>query len=125
MSDFGCLEEGGQIYELMKIVYLICCSIIGDGVCEMLVIVQEVIGDMVEMQIYEVDSGILVFDWEVLCEWNVCEVWFEGLKGCVVDFVDYNLYLMLYSILVDCCLLLEELQEYFYLLLDQLDVIFY
>lgn len=114
---------GGKIHELAVRLYPANRSLTGEGVRESLRIIQEVLP---ALQIHEVPSGSLVFDWVVPMEWNVREAWLEDPCGVrVADFSSHNLHLVGYSIPVDTRIELEVLQNHLYSLPDQPDAIPY
>lgn len=110
------------MYELAEKLFPICRSITGDGVRETLQIVKEVI----PLEIREVPSGTVVFDWVVPPEWNIREAWIKNEAGeKVIDFKVNNLHILNYSIPYQGYLKLEDLKKHLYSLPDQPDLIPY
>ncbi|HEY3390768.1 MAG TPA: DUF4910 domain-containing protein, partial [Prolixibacteraceae bacterium] len=70
-------------------------SLTGNGNRESL----KILSELVDMQIHEVQSGTVCFDWIVPPEWNAREAWIKNSAGeIIVDFKDLNLHLMGYSV---------------------------
>jgi aminopeptidase-like protein len=113
---------GEAIYELSTKLFPICRSITGNGLRKSLAILQEYI----PLKIFEVPTGIPVFDWKVPKEWNVKEAWIKNSKGeIIVNFEDHNLHLLNYSIPVKGTFSLEQLDKHLFSLPEQPDLIPY
>lgn len=111
------------MYKLAQKLFPICRSITGNGVRQTLQILKE---EYNELDIYEVPSGMKVFDWEVPKEWNIRDAYIENSKGeKIVDFAKCNLHVMGYSLPMDEYLELDELKKIVYTQPDQPEVIPY
>lgn len=111
------------MFQLAEKLFPICRSITGDGVRQTLEILKEEYGDM---RIYEVPSGTQVFDWMVPKEWNIRDAYIEDSQGKrIIDFKENNLYVMGYSLPMDCMMSLEELKQMIFTQPDQPDVVPY
>lgn len=111
------------MYQLAERLFPICRSITGDGVRETLKILQE---EYADIKIYEVPSGTQVFDWTVPKEWNIRDAYIEDSQGeRILDFKENNLYVVGYSLPMDCMMSLAELKEIIFTQPDQPDVIPY
>jgi len=110
------------MYRLMVELFPICRSITGNGVRETLLRIKE----HVPLEIYEVPTGTKAFDWEVPKEWNVQDAFVLDEQGNkVIDFRENNLHLVGYSVPVDECLTLTDLQAHLHSLPEQPDAIPY
>jgi aminopeptidase-like protein len=113
---------GHTMYQILKELYPICRSITGNGVRETLKIIKK----HIPITILEVPTGTKVFDWVVPKEWNIRDAYIIDGKGRkIVDFKENNLHVVGYSVPVDRCVDLAELQEHLYSLEDQPDAIPY
>ncbi len=111
------------MYELAERLFPICRSITGDGVRQTLEILKE---EYEDLQVYEVPSGTQVFDWTVPKEWNIRDAYIEDSQGQrIIDFKESNLYVMGYSLPMDCTMSLEELKQMIFTQPEQPDVIPY
>ncbi len=100
----------------------ICRSLSGDGNRETLKILSEI----VDLNISEIRSGTVCFDWVVPPEWNAKEAWIKDSHGnTIVDFKNNNLHLLGYSIPFKGRMNLSELKSHFYTLPEQPDLIPY
>jgi len=118
MKDAIKLDEGNELYSLIKRLYPICRSITGDGVRETLQIVQE----FIPLQINEVISGTKVFDWTIPEEWNIKDAYIKNTLGeRLVDFKKLNLHVLNYSTPVDEKMGLEKLKTHLYTLPENPD----
>jgi aminopeptidase-like protein len=103
---------GIEMYNLAKKLFPINRSLTGKGVVETLNILKKYNPNM---QIYSIQSGTKVFDWEVPDEWNCKEAYIitpEGKKIC--DYNKNNLHLVQYSIPIEKEISFEELQKHLY-----------
>ena len=117
------LTAGEQIYCLLERLFPVCRSITGDGVRETLRILQEVVP---EIEMYEVPSGTVVFDWEVPLEWNIIDAYIDDLDGNrIISFAENNLHVMGYSAPIDEIMTRDELLNIVYTLPEQPNVIPY
>lgn len=122
-QDNPYIEEGRQMFEMMKELFPINRSITGDGVRQTMAILRR---KMPDMKLYEVESGTKAFDWTVPNEWNVRSAYIEDENhNRIVDMADTNLHLLGYSIPIDEWMELDELKEHIYTLPEQPDLIPY
>jgi aminopeptidase-like protein len=105
------LEIGKKMYKWATDLFPINRSLTGDGNRETLKYIQNIIP---ELKIFEISSGSQCFDWNVPKEWNVKDAYIEFNGKRVVDFREYNLHLVGYSIPIEIELSLEELQKHLY-----------
>ena len=108
---------GKKIHDFAKSIWKINRSITGDGVRDTLKEIQKIITDL---EIKEVPSGSVAFDWVVPKEWRVRDAWIKspsGKKLCC--FKENNLHLVGYSIPVHIKLMLSELQNHLYSIPEQ------
>ena len=114
---------GEWCFALAKELWPIPRSITGPGVRETLSIIKR---ELPNLQIYEVPSGEVAFDWIVPNEWTIRDAYIENETGNrIVDFQENNLHVVGYSIPVDTWLELSELQPHLYSLPEQPDAIPY
>ncbi len=115
-------EAGAEMFRFMEELFPICRSITGDGIRETL----QRIGERIPLEIHEVPTGTVVFDWTVPKEWNIREAFIEDTRGRrVVDLADSNLHVVGYSVPVDDRMPLSELKEHIHTLPDQPQLIPY
>lgn len=115
--------SGQAIHDLATKLWPINRSITGEGVRQTLSILGEYLPGL---QVHEVPSGTVCFDWTVPREWKVREAWIKDPAGRkVVDFAANNLHLVGYSLSVDARLSLDELQKHLYSLPEQPNAIPY
>ena len=113
---------GIAMHRLMTELFPICRSITGEGVRQTLRILQRYI----PLEIHEVPSGTLVFDWSVPKEWNIRDAYVKDMKGRrVIDFKKSNLHVVSYSIPVKKRIFLGELRKHLFSLPDRPDWIPY
>jgi aminopeptidase-like protein len=109
--------ESGGMHALARRLFPICRSLTGNGVREMLQILQEYLPELV---IHEVPTGTRCLDWVVPDEWNIRSAKLTGPDGEVIaDFAVSNLHVVGYSEPVDRTLSLEELQPHLHSLSKQ------
>jgi aminopeptidase-like protein len=86
----------------------------------------EILSEIINLEIKEVPSGTVCYDWVVPPEWNVKEAWIkDSLGNIVVDFADNNLHLLGYSEPFSGKMQYETLKEHIYTLPEQPDLIPY
>src|SRR6267143_1080666 len=74
-----------------------------------------IIGKRIPLQVFEVPTGIQVFDWTVPKEWNIRDAYIKDPEGKrVVDFQKCNLHVLNYSIPVHARMSLNELKPYLF-----------
>ena len=89
------MDQGREIYKLIKKLYPINRSLTGKGVRQTLRILK---GINSKLKIKSVKSGTKIFDWTVPKEWNVNDAFIlspDGKKIC--DYKKNNLHLIQYS----------------------------
>ncbi len=97
-------------------------SLTGNGNRDTLKILSEII----DINIKEVKSGTICFDWKIPPEWNVSQAWIKDSKGqYIINFIDNNLHLLGYSTPVHKKMPLDELKKYLYTLPEHPDYIPY
>jgi len=108
-------DIGSEMFDLIERLFPICRSITGNGVRQTLKILQE----HIPLKIFEVPSGMKVFDWIVPEEWNIDDAYIKNSKEeKIVDFKKSNLHVMSYSIPVNGKLSLSELKKHLFTLPD-------
>jgi aminopeptidase-like protein len=113
---------GEDIYGLAATLYPICRSITGDGVRETL----GLLGQHIDLDLFEVPTGTRAFDWTVPREWNIRDAFIRDASGRkVVDFAQSNLHVMSYSVPVRRHMSLAELKQHIHTLPEQPDLIPY
>lgn len=86
-------------------------SITGDGVRKTHKILQE----LIPFKIFEIPSGLKVYDWKVPKEWNITEAYIitpEGKKICNIK--ENNLHVLNYSSPINKIISLKELQKHLF-----------
>src|SRR5579864_839713 len=105
--------EGATMMRLAEELFPICRSITGNGTRQSL----GILGQHVPLDLTEVPSGTLVFDWTVPREWNIRAAYIARLDGTrVVDFNSHNLHILQYSTPVNAVLPLAELRRHLHAL---------
>ena len=100
----------------------ICRSLTGIGNRKTLNILSEI----ADLEIKEVPSGTVCFDWIVPPEWNVRDAWVKNSNGeKIIDFQQNNLHLLGYSTPFAGKLSLSELKEHLYSLQEMPELIPY
>ncbi len=118
------IDLGQAMYTLCQELFPICRSITGEGVRETLAILKA--GYLPDLQVFEIKSGNVCFDWTVPKEWNVRDAFVIDPNGDkVLDFKESNLHVLGYSRPVDAVIPLEELQDHLFSLPEQPDAIPY
>ena len=114
--------SGEAMHALIRDLFPICRSITGDGFRASLRRLSEV----VPIALYEVLTGIQVFDWTVPKEWNIRDAWIADASGKRwVDFRASNLHVVNYSVPVRTRMSLADLKHRLYTLPGQPDLIPY
>jgi aminopeptidase-like protein len=104
-------ETGGELHRFAANLYPICRSITGEGIRRTLALIQ----NRIPLQISEVPTGTLVFDWTVPKEWNIRDAYIKDSRGQkVVDFRQCNLHVLNYSTPVHATMALEELKAHLF-----------
>ena len=113
---------GESIFALAAKLYPICRSITGDGVRETL----REIGTYIKLDVHEVPTGTVVFDWTIPREWNIRDAYIKNERGeKIVDFAQSNLHVVSYSMPVRLSCSLAELRKHLHTLPEQPDLIPY
>ena len=116
------LNNGNEMFSLLKDLFPINRSITGDGVRETL----KMINALIPLDIHEIPSGTQVFDWTIPDEWNIKDAYVKDSKGKrVIDFKSSNLHIVGYSIPFEGEITRDELKNHLYFLPDQPDLIPY
>ena len=115
-------EIGSGMHKLMVELFPICRSITGNGVRRSLKILRK----HIPLDVLEVPSGTIVFDWTIPREWNIQDAYIKNSKGeKIVDFKKSNLHVLNYSIPIHKKISLKELKSHLHSLPDHPDVIPY
>jgi aminopeptidase-like protein len=115
-------EIGRALHRFASDLYPICRSITGDGVRQTLAAVQK----RIALQISEVPTGTVVFDWTVPKEWNIRDAYIKDARGeRIVDFQQNNLHVLNYSVPVRTKMPLSELRSHLFTIPKQPDWIPY
>ena len=115
-------SDGEEIYRLVEKLYPICRSLTGQGQCQTL----EILGEVIDLSISEVPSGTQLFDWTVPKEWTIRDAYIKDARGRkVVDFADSNLHVVSYSVPVSQRMSLTALKPHLFSLPEQPDWIPY
>jgi aminopeptidase-like protein len=113
---------GEEIFALASKLYPICRSITGNGVRETL----REIGAHIPLNVSEVPTGTVVFDWTIQREWNIRDAYIKDSRGQkVIDFAQSNLHVMSYSVPIRKRVSLTELKRHVHTLPEQPDLIPY
>jgi aminopeptidase-like protein len=101
------ITTGETLHAFASRLYPVCRSITGHGVRQTLAL----IGSQIPLNIHEVPTGSVVYDWEVPLEWNIEDAALMTPEGeRVVDFHQHNLHVVSYSEPVAKTMALEELE---------------
>ena len=109
--DLSADDDGRSMYRFISEMYPICRSITGDGVRQTLNLILE----HIPLTIWEVPSGLRVYDWTVPPEWNIRDAYIKNSAGeRIVDFGVSNLHVVSYSVPVHARMGLSELREHLF-----------
>jgi aminopeptidase-like protein len=112
------MGDGHGMHQLVARLYPLCRSITGDGLRQTLAI----IGQEIDLAVYEVPSGTQVLDWTVPKEWNIRDAYVKDRQGRrVIDFQACNLHVVSYSVPVRRTMPLAELRPRLHTLPDHPD----
>lgn len=115
-------EIGRGLHRFASDLYPICRSITGDGLRQTLSAIQR----RISLQISEVPTGTVVFDWTVPKEWNIRDAYIKDARGeRVVDFQQNNLHVLNYSSPVREKMPLSELRPHLFTIPEHPDWIPY
>jgi aminopeptidase-like protein len=103
--------------------YIIPRSLTGEGVVKTL----EYIQNIIPIEILDVPSGTIAFDWTVPPEWNISDAYVIDLSTNekIIDFKNHNLHVIGYSSPIDKEIDYSELISHLYFIEDQPDAIPY
>lgn len=105
------LDLGQKAHKLAEELYPICRSLTGEGLRQTLKTLQRTL----PLEIHEVPTGTIAYDWTVPNEWNVKDAFIKDLQGRrVVDFRESNLHLVGYSVPFRGIITREELLTHLY-----------
>jgi aminopeptidase-like protein len=111
-------KAGADMYNLIEELYSICRSITGDGVRKTL----RIIARHIPLEIHEVPSGTVAFDWTVPREWNIRDAYIEDRSGeRVIDFQKSNLHVLNYSTPFEGTVSLTTLREHVFTIPERPD----
>jgi aminopeptidase-like protein len=115
--------EGEFMLSLIEELFLYNRSLTGSGVVKTLKTLKD---NLNPLEIKTVKTGTKCFDWTVPKEWSISAGYIIGPNGDkIVDFNDSNLHVVGYSIAVNKCMPLKELQNHLHSLPEQPDAIPY
>jgi aminopeptidase-like protein len=115
-------EIGRGLHRFASELYPICRSITGNGVRQTLAAVQK----RIPLQISEIPTGTVVFDWTVPKEWNIRDAYVKDARGQrIVDFRQNNLHVLNYSLPVRTKMPLGELRSHLFTIPEHPDWIPY
>jgi aminopeptidase-like protein len=115
-------ETGRELHRFAAELYPICRSITGNGVRRTLALIQ----GRIPLQIVEVPTGTVVFDWTVPREWNIRDAYIRRPGGSrLVDFQQCNLHVLNYSVPLHATMSLSELKPHLFSLPEHPDWIPY
>jgi aminopeptidase-like protein len=109
------MSLGDDMHALVRRLYPLCRSITGDGVRETL----KIVGEHLDLAVYEVPTGAQVLDWTVPQEWNIRDAYIARDGKRIVDFQQLNLHVVGYSVPVDRTMPLSDLRSHLHTLPDQ------
>lgn len=116
--------SGENLFALAKALWPINRSITGEGFLASLKILMQ--NGFEDMEIVGTDSGSKVFDWTIPLVWNVRSAYIKTPEGQIIcNFHENNLFLVGYSMPVNCKISLSELQNHLYSLPEQPNAIPY
>ena len=99
---------GEDIFALAAKLYPICRSITGNGTRATL----REIAAYIALDVHEVPTGTVVFDWTIPREWNIRDAYVKNQSGeKIIDFSRSNLHVMSYSVPVHKRVSLDELKS--------------
>jgi aminopeptidase-like protein len=103
--------------------YIIPRSLTGEGVVKTL----EYIQNIIPIEILDVPSGTIAFDWTVPPEWNISDAYIIDLSTNekIIDFKNHNLHVIGYSSSIDKEIDYSELISHLYFIEEQPDAIPY
>ena len=102
-------KNSAELYNLLCRLFPLNRSITGEGTYQTL----KILNEYIPFDIAEIESGSIVFDWEIPEEWNVTEAYIEDSKGKrLLSLSENNLHLMGYSIPVDAVISRDELLKH-------------
>jgi aminopeptidase-like protein len=107
----GGVDAGRELLKFAAELYPICRSITGDGIRQTLRMIQQ----RIPLNVIEVPSGTVVFDWTVPKEWNIKDAYMKDASGQrVVDFKKCNLHVLNYSVPIKANMPLSEIRPHLF-----------
>jgi aminopeptidase-like protein len=115
-------EAGAVAYDLARTLFPLPRSLTGDGVRETL----RIVGELIPLEVTEVETGTPIFDWTAPREWNLRGAWIADPAGVrIVDAADSTLHVVGYSHPLHATLTGAELVEHLHSLSEHPDRIPY
>jgi aminopeptidase-like protein len=116
LDELDAAVPGAELHAAVRELYPICRSITGEGLRASLRLLQKI----VPLELREVPTGTVVFDWVVPREWTFRSARLFGPSGeVVVDAAKLNLHLLNYSVPFRGKVSREELEKHLYSLPEQ------
>jgi aminopeptidase-like protein len=114
---------GPEMYNWASELFPLNRSLTGQGVRETL---NFIIKHLPDLNVVEIPTGTVAFDWKVPKEWRISEGWIADLNGNkLIDFRNNNLHIMGYSVPVNKLVERDELESHLFSIPSQPDAIPY
>ena len=121
-QDKNLTADGEELFHFAAQLYPICRSITGNGLRETLRFIKQ----HIPIEILEVPSGTVVFDWTIPKEWNIRDAYIKDSSGKrIVEFSRSNLHVLNYSMPVHKIMPLGELRPHLFTIPEHPDWIPY